>query len=182
MAGKSPVVVYWDTVMFISLFNGFRGLETEDAEAVRYWRRQADDGDALILTSSLTYAEVLEVYEGGESGLVPAQYRSFDAFMTGRIEIVDAHVGIMRRVKEIRQRARDLPKAHGQKHKLCTPDAIHLATAASGPCSEFHTFDGSSSKGCTGLLRLAEHAPALGLSFHIKKPAVPPGDLDLFEP
>jgi predicted nucleic acid-binding protein len=174
MPGREPIVVYWDACVFISLFTGGQDRTTDELAGIRYWAEMADSRQAVIVTSTLTYAEVLESLSPNIQGLSPAQYRDFDAFIIGRVALVDVHTGVIRMTKQIRERNRGIPQLPGQEHRLCTPDAIHLATAALEQCTEFHTFDYNNNNRCTGLLRLDVHASAMGLFFRIKKPEAPP--------
>jgi hypothetical protein len=118
MAGKEPAFVYWDANVFISLFNGGRDRTPEEMDAIKYLADRADAGEVTIVTSGLTYAEVLEATSAGGDGLTPAQYRQFDQFMQARVAISDAHLGVMRRTKIIRERNREIRTQPGQEHRL----------------------------------------------------------------
>lgn len=87
----------------------------------------------------------------------------------------------MMKVKELREHFFAEKQARLEEYKrkgikqgvptLCTPDAIHLATAEVYDCAEFHTFDLRSKRRCVGLLRLVLPAP---FRVRITKPEAPP--------
>jgi predicted nucleic acid-binding protein len=175
MAGKIPAFVYWDTNVFISYFTG-RNRSDEEKRGIDYWAQLADDGTTTIVTSALTYAEVLQGRMSDE------QFRQFDKFMTGgRVEVKDGTIGVMVKVRELREHFFALKAAKLEEYRqrgihqgvpsLCTPDAIHIATAEVYDCAEFHTFDLRTKRRCVGLLRLA--LPA-GYRVKITKPEAPP--------
>lgn len=186
MAGKStkPVVVYWDTNVFIYHIRS-RAPTGYDLDGINYWRDKADRGEALIVTSSITLVEVME------GKLTPEQMSRFEAFMRYPVESKDAHVGVMRKAGELRDyyyqiwanrpkskkelRAEAQAKLAGQPEKyqsLCTADAIHIATALIYGCSEFHTYDGRRKKECIALVGLA--LPAADAGMLITRPTAPP--------
>lgn len=157
---KIPKAVYWDTNVFISLFDGGRHRTEEQKEGIRYWRDLADSGATNIVTSTLTFVELLE------GRLTPTQARQVDLFLRARVDVKDATLGVMMKAQGLRQYYVDQKRQklaelqrlgrEGQKVScLCTPDAIHLATAIIFDCELFHTFDRRSKRGCLGLLPLS---------------------------
>lgn len=146
--GSSPFSfrVYWDTNVFISLFNGGQSRSAEELDGLNFWADRVDEGSALVVTSTLTLAEVLEFADLSASSLSPIQYKRFETFFYdhNKVEIVGVDIGVIRRTKEIRERH----KNDRLSPKLTLPDAIHLATAANSKCDHLHTFDGAgASKG-----------------------------------
>lgn len=186
MAGKvqKPAVVYWDTNVFIYLFTN-QPPEGYDLSGINYWKDKADKGEVVVVTSSLTFVEVME------GKLTPEQMTLFEKFMRDRVELKDAHVGVMRKAGELREhyyqewasrrkikaerRAEKQAQLSGEREKyvsLCGPDAIHLATALIYGCTEFHTYDARRKKECIGLLNLA--LPAADAGMQITRPTEPP--------
>jgi predicted nucleic acid-binding protein len=172
MGGKNPRVVYWDTNVFISLYGGSATRTAEEWRGIEYWRDLADVGDATIVTSTLTYAEVLECHMSEDD------YQKFHLFMSSySVEVKDATLGVMRKAKELREHFM-VQRRKGGELNLCTPDAIHVATAVIFECTEFHTFDARNKRGCHGLLRLGTLPKSLGI-MRFCKPAAPPTPVPL---
>jgi predicted nucleic acid-binding protein len=174
MAGKIPAFVYWDANVFISHFTR-RSRTDEEMRGIAYWAQLADEGKTTIVTSALTYAEVLQ------GRLTEDEFRQFDKFMTGgRVDVKDGTIGVMVKVKELREHFFALKAAKLEEYKrrgiqqgvpvICTPDAIHVATAEVYDCAEFHTFDRRTKHRCAGLLPLV--LPA-GYRVRITKPEAP---------
>lgn len=166
MSGEDQPVVYWDTNVFISLFRGCTDRKPDEIRGITYWRELADARKATIVTSTLTYGEVLTF------DLTAEQYKTFEAFMAARVEVKDPSPRVMRKVRQLREHYLTVPKRKGQKHTLCLPDAIHLATAILFDCQEFHTFDEKHKRRCTGLLKLGPLPDGGGPE--ICKPTAPP--------
>lgn len=91
--------------------------------------------------------------------------------MAARVDLKDASLGVMRKAKELREHFQAKRSSPEQQHGLCTPDAIHLATAVIFDCVEFHTFDKNHKRGCSGLLKLGP-LPA-GVKLKICTPKAP---------
>jgi predicted nucleic acid-binding protein len=139
--------VYWDSCVFISLFDGGRGRTPEQLDGLNAWALLLDEGEIEVCTSALTLAEVLELKDG--DNLSPEQYADYERFInSGVVELLSLELGVVRKTKEIREHALN----NQIKPKLLIPDAIHLATAAVHGCSEFHTFDGAAADGSAGKL------------------------------
>lgn len=116
--------IFVDSNIFIYHFEdpGARGLR-----ATEILRRIGERGDALI-ASALTLGEVLvKPIEQGNS-LLEAKYRALLRGPLMSLAPFDANAG------EIFARVR-------QDRKIKTPDAMHLATAASSGCDLFITND-----------------------------------------
>lgn len=89
MHGKIPAFVYWDTNVFISHFTG-KSRTDEELRGIRYWASLADEGKTMIVTSTLTYGEVLY------GRMTEEEFQLFDRFMTsGRVDVKDANYGVM---------------------------------------------------------------------------------------
>jgi predicted nucleic acid-binding protein len=120
---------YWDTCVFVSLFDGGKGRTREELEGLNFWADRVDEGTVLVVTSTLTLAEVLE-FNTPDARLSAAEYRAFETFVYDhkRVELVGIDLGAILRTKHLRE------FHHNNKisPSLRTPDAIHLATAANG--------------------------------------------------
>lgn len=179
--------VYWDTNIFISLFNGGRSRSAAELDGLNFWADRVDEGSALVVTSTLTLAEVLEFADLSASSLSPIQYKKFETFFYdhSRVEVIGVDIGVIRRTKEIRERHRN----EGLSPKLTLPDAIHLATAANSKCDYLHTFDGAgSSKGMisftgafTGVPPISAPAPFALTGVRRMRAAAPDAQDTLFD-
>jgi predicted nucleic acid-binding protein len=177
MAGKPAVVpVYWDTNVFISIFDGGKSRSEEEMEGLLYWKALADDGNALVVTSTITYAEVLRGHN-----LDDGQVTALERFMAGLVDIKDVSIGVVRRAREYREFYHARRKAESTA-LLCLPDALHMATADIFGCQEFQTYDRHTKRGCVGLLKLTalpDRCP-----FRVCVPEAPPKplpELSMFE-
>lgn len=146
--GKPDVVlrVYWDSCVFVSWFDGGEGRTQEQMDALSGWVELIDQGQAMIVTSSITYAEVLECR------MSASLYRKFERLLLSEsVELVGVDWGVVKRAREMRERVL-AQKRPGVYSQLSVPDALQLATAALSNVSQFHTYDGAGRK--AGLLRL----------------------------
>jgi predicted nucleic acid-binding protein len=124
--------LYWDSCTFIGLINSEAGKHA-DCRAV--WL-EVERGEAQIITSFLTFAEVFKAKCEGKAK--PLEEDREDAvagfFSSERI----LPVVLDRRTAEL---ARKLMRRHPECKK--PTDAIHLATAILLNVDELHTYDGS---------------------------------------
>ncbi len=127
-AKKAKVpIVYWDSCIFISLIEKTPGRIDIIDELVTI----AQNGELLIVTSTLTEAEVIQWPEDGISQ-EESNRKIADFFKNPWIirRAVDTRViGTTRRLRMTTQ------------PKLKTPDAIHIATALIHEVAAFHTYD-----------------------------------------
>jgi predicted nucleic acid-binding protein len=170
MAGKRDQV-HWDTCVFLSWLKEDNRTPEERA-GIAYWAQRAEKGDALIVTSSLTFVEILrsKFSEDVHNRFMRWTKRYVRTYMVDR--------SVIRRAHDLRDHfARE--KALGRrKEMLATPDAIQLATAVVAQCSEFHTFDANDKPGALGLLPLNGKIPNVGVK--ICKPISASQEVDLF--
>ncbi|MEE8303852.1 MAG: type II toxin-antitoxin system VapC family toxin [Candidatus Tectomicrobia bacterium] len=149
---------YWDTSVFLSYFNQNPDRHASIDAVLSYIR--STNGDRLIVTSTFTKVEVSYYQDELGGQLSPDTEEIFDLFWNDR--------AIMRFVdltSEIARRARHLKRVvRSSGHKLETPDAIHLASAAFGGVAEMHSYDGP------GHLRFDGQ-----MTFRICQPRVIPG-------
>lgn len=171
MTGSKKPIVYWDSCVFIAFLKGDREAE-EIKEGVKYWSERAIQGEAAIVTSTITAVEVLRFCN-------EPNYFDFHRFLQRYVKRHAAdHVVCQRahgirnhfirladehreRVQEAEQARYDAaladwsgrePGKRGNPPTLSqvarfkcvsTADAIHLATASLyEQCEHFHTFDG----------------------------------------
>jgi len=125
LADKPKRVIYWDSDAFLGLING----EADKiAECDEVWR-EAQQGIFVIVTSTLTIAEV--IFMKGSPKLDPAKRSIVTAFF-------QAPWIVMRPVTRIiAELARDVVWDNAIKPK----DAVHIATAAAEKIAEMHSFD-----------------------------------------
>src|SRR2546427_4003800 len=134
-------VIYWDTCVFIAWLK-----EERDKWPPAIWQGIQDVADlaqigqAILVTSTLIRTEVF--------------------LGTLTLEQKQKFAGILRRTnaQEVapHMRITDRASAIREKHKIKTPDAIHLATAILYDVDEMHTMDGWHADGKRdGLLALS---------------------------
>ncbi len=153
---------YWDSSLFIAwLSNHPQNVSAEDMEGVRALVRMAMAGQSRIITSQITFAEVLE------GKMTPEAYGTFEKFLKKRnAGAVAAHLAVMRLAGNIRSHYVDL-KSHGANLKvLKAPDATHLATAIIHKVDVFYTLDSSDFVWLDG--------DVAGYRLNIKVPPAPP--------
>ncbi len=136
MSGRLSTV-YWDTCVFIAHLTG----EQKGASAISgmdEWIEKMERGQAIIATSALTLAEILE------SRLTDQKRKTYRAlFQRKHLQLVACDEPIARLASEIRAY---YSRTSGPDEKtISVADSIHLATAINNSevISEFHTFDGS---------------------------------------
>jgi len=139
-------------------------------EAVSYWVARIEANETRLLTSVITTVEILEGH------MTPAVKEQFNRlFDRSNILAADVTDRIADKAHELRdhfaKRGLKSPDGKTDMH-LCTPDAIHLATAIVHKVDEFHTFDLKDKRGCLGLLPLSGHIA--GNYLNICEPSAPP--------
>lgn len=139
MSGRKKLpTIYWDACIFITWLTNESRQHASDLDGAKDQVERLERGELRIATSTITLVEVLELR------LTAAQERQFQALWSRedyQLEGVTSRVAM--RAREIRAAYSGLNDGFGT---VCTPDAIHLATATLVPCSEFYTFDGDGKK------------------------------------
>jgi predicted nucleic acid-binding protein len=116
-------VVFWDTNLFIYLFEG-TGKEAKQVATIRTRMRQRGD---LLYTSTLSLGEVLvKPFEEGDTQLL----REYERALKNQCQLVTFDSAAARRYAEIRQ-----------DRTIRPPDAIQLACAAQAGADVFITND-----------------------------------------
>ena len=153
---KPERTFYWDTCIFLAILKGEKRAPGE-MEGARAVITSVERGDAALLTSVITRAEILE-------GKIPASAIGMldDWFKKPNVQRSDVTQSISDMAHDLRNKL-DL-----EDRKLKVPDAIHLATALIYRADELHTFD-------DGLLALDGHA--LTKAVNIVKPRTRQGEL-----
>jgi predicted nucleic acid-binding protein len=120
-------VIYWDTCVFIAWLK-----DEKDKWPPSIWQGIQDVADlvqigqAILVTSTLTRVEVFL------GTLTQEQKQKFAGILRRKnVQEVAPHMRIADRASAIRE-----------KHRIKTPDAIHLATAILYDVDEMHTMDG----------------------------------------
>lgn len=142
--------VYWDACTFLGLINKEAD---KHADCLAVWT-EAEAGDATILTSFFTWAEVFKAKcEGKAKPLAEEDDKAIEDVLGQEfIEpvLVDEVIGVA---------ARRLMRAHEECKK--PSDAIHLATALRLNVDEMHTYDGSDLLNLSGKVNCANGFPLL---------------------
>ncbi len=136
---------YWDTCIFYTWLLDEKRQDGE-LDAIEYLLAKNKRNDNIIITSTLTICEVLQ-------GKIPEDKEKIFQECLKRRSLRTIAVDI--KIAEEARRIRDYYHKNKPKaNNICTPDAIHLATAIIYNVDEFHTFDLRNTKGCKGLLPL----------------------------
>lgn len=159
VTGKTPIV-YWDACIFIAWLTDEKRAAGEMA-GVYGTAQDVFDHKVKLITSSLTLVEIPDLPRAAMKKFV----RLFDR---RNISMIAADNRVMRRAQELRAFYRK--KKIG---RLCTADAIHLATALTKNADAFHTFDAKGKNNCLGLLPLS--GSVAGYTLTICKPSPPGG-------
>ena len=140
---------YWDTAPLLAWITDESRPDPAEMDGLAQVIELVEAGKAILMTSVLWRAEVLQAALSDEQRRIIAQ-----AFQHRYIQ----ELSIDARIMELAGELRSYHKNHGEKDtlkNLRTPDAIHLASALHYDAAEFHTFDGKKSSGGTaGLLTL----------------------------
>lgn len=145
MASGKPVF-YWDTAPLIAWITDEKRDDPADMAGLAEVVEMVDRGKAVLVTSVLWRAEVLN------SNMTAAQRRRLQEAFDGR-SIMELEIGsrVMALAGEIRDYHRKSSKKDAIKN-VRVPDAIHLASAIHYEATEFHTFDGARRDGGVGKL------------------------------
>jgi predicted nucleic acid-binding protein len=128
-----PRLVYWDSCVFIDSLQQ----TPEWLPVLSAIMRAAQSGDAVIVTSALTLAEVVTAGVGSDQ---------HEHIIRGLFE--NQYIAVRDLDRPTATRARQIVR----DHRLKPQDAIHVATALGAQVSCLHTRDGSDRK--RGLLDL----------------------------
>lgn len=136
--------VYWDSNCFLSFLQGESG-----APQCEQVLQDAQDGKVIIVTSSLTLAEVLKM-----KGKIPIPKEEQDNVVNFFLNEYIVVRNVTRKTAEL---ARELIWNHGIDFK----DACHVASALENKLTMMHTFDGGLIKktGLVGTPRLTISEP-----------------------
>jgi len=128
----STKIIYWDACIYLAWLipQQEQTYGAEALDAIRQIAREAYERKATIITSALTFVEVLSASLTSDA---ERQFRK--SFKSLDHTVHDLTPPIAMKARDFRQNA----TAKGRSLK--TPDAIHLATAAVYK-AEFWTFDG----------------------------------------
>lgn len=167
--------VYWDACVFIAYLKGDRAAEPI-REGLRFWTDEARAQRAKLITSAITYTEVLRFHHAPNFKAFREFLRRYvtvrvaDHLVCGRAEEYRSHFQAIetelyeKRLTAQREHVRRMALEKAARfgrlaklptkdpevaaiRKLSTADAIHLATASLyEECTEFHTFDGEKRK------------------------------------
>lgn len=138
--------VFWDTNLFVYLFQGHEALADKVVQLRQRMRERRDN----LLTSALAIGEILVKPEEKADEAAAERYMAFFA-NSGAVQVIPFGLGAARRFASIR-RDRSISKA----------DAVHLACAASAGVDLFITNDdGLSRKLVSGIhfITSLERAP-----------------------
>jgi predicted nucleic acid-binding protein len=145
-----PKIYYWDACDYLAwLKDEQKAHGTDCIEALRRVAKESFEKKSVIITSTITFVEVLSSTLSGEK---ERQFRQ--SFRHQDHISYDVDPPIAMKARDIRVKFLN----HPSKRKLSTPDAIHLATAMIYKADEFWTLDdGKKNPKYLGLLELDGH-------------------------
>lgn len=156
-------IYYWDTCVFIAWLKAESppNRTADEAEGIREIVSKVETGRAKLITSTITTVELLEC------DLPVGAKELFEKLMQRRMmSAISADIRVTALASQIRNHYKTSPEFKNKT--VCTPDAIHLASAILYKADEFHTFDRSNKKSL-GLLPLNNNVA--GHELTIKKPS-----------
>lgn len=135
MSGTNKNIVYWDTCIFYALIKKEMSHGEEALDAIREMADRMDDGGLYIMTSQITYGEVLR------GNLIDANGKDcHEDFKKFRYKPRMLWRNVTSRISELTHEIRS--EIHtGTDKRIGAPDAIHLATAIINKVGVFYTFD-----------------------------------------
>jgi len=127
--------IYWDSCIFIYY------LEAEEHIRLAVHSKLTENPNASLCHTALTELECrVGPLRDGKQGLLSQYERLFASPLTCRLPLDD---GVYRYATELRA-----------KHRLKTPDALHLASAIQAGCDSFWTRDNRLAKAALGHIQL----------------------------
>lgn len=145
MASGKPQF-YWDTACLIAWIKDEKRKDPAEMAGLAEVIDMVDRGKAIIITSVLWRAEVLN------ADMTLAQRKRLEeAFDPRALLELDINSRVMALAGEIRDFQRNSRRKDVMKN-IRVPDAIHLASAIYYEATEFHTFDGAGEAGQKGKL------------------------------
>ena len=121
--------VFWDTNLFIYLFENNAERSPRVVELRRGMRSRHDD----LLTSWLTVGETLTKPKEAGNAMLEKSYLNF--FLSGVVELIAFEAEASRRYAEIRSRERVRPADAIQLACAAAAASLQLATSASSPAA-----------------------------------------------
>jgi predicted nucleic acid-binding protein len=135
---------YWDTCVFLAWIKDEANRRKGEMEGLKSFVRKLDKREIRVITSAIIYTEAPAFKFLDDDG-----NEKFYQFMRrSNISVASVDIKVAKKASKLRDYYK---KCNGKT--LCTPDALHLATAILYKTKEFHTFDGSDKKSL-GLLGL----------------------------
>jgi predicted nucleic acid-binding protein len=154
--------IYWDACVYLAWLMDEKSQGEDAIRAIEHVLRENFQRKNTIITSTLTFIEVLPSRIGAEKN---EQFQR--SFRTGHHIAYDVDPPIARKAAEIREK---FIKREGGKN-LATPDAIHVATALIYRADCIFTFDdGQKDRRHLGLLELDKNDRVDGV--HICRPHI----------
>jgi predicted nucleic acid-binding protein len=165
MPGKIETVA-WDTCIFLAWLKNESRADGE-MEGVAESLAKIESGTCALVTSAIIHTEI------HPTRLNDDVQEKFKNFLTrSNIEVVPADTPVNRLAGEL-QEFYDIQKKIDGLGRLCTPDAIHLATALIYEVDAFYTFDDGGDTKCRGLIPLSGNVAGRKLTI-CKPPFTPP--------
>lgn len=155
----SGLIYYWDTCIFYAWIKNESRADRGELEGIQQILELNRRNQNKIITSTITNSEILE---GNLSKEQMAKFQS--ALLRGTFLTISVDI----KISDIARQIREYYYPSGKT--VCTPDAIHLATAILYKVTEFHTFDERGDKDCMGLLPL--NGNVAGHNLTIKSPHI----------
>ena len=163
-------IYYWDSCIFLAWLRDETQRPEAEIAAIKAYVRKIQRRETRILTSAIMYAEVT-----GHKLPVGIDEQFFELMRRSNVQVVSADIRVAKMARDLRDYYSRKPKEFNNK-TLCTPDAIHLATAILYKATEFHTLDASNRKSL-GLLGL--DGDVGGHSLRVCRPERPQGELGI---
>lgn len=165
---SQPEQQYWDSCIFLCALND-REDERDKVAAIAELLRKADDGEIIVVVSTLVLAEVRprETYNITQRRLID------DLFYRGR-----SNVRVISVTPAIAAKASDIGGLH---NAITVPDAIHVATAALERVSVMYTLDGNRDNEKRRSGKLLEYDGRIGVPRLAIKPPPPPRQSTMFD-
>jgi predicted nucleic acid-binding protein len=157
MRKKKPIVYYWDSCCFIDLLSRTLG-RIEDLETIR---DAAEKGQARLVTSSFTLAEVIKTCGEGQPELSKDDEELItDLFTEPYVKVRAVDVEVARIAREVHRIGNTKPA-----------DSVHIATALLMKAHELHTYDDKDMRNRDGVIpRIGRDGKLSGPPLRIVEP------------